>query len=301
VRAAGLEPGFLDMTNTTHRALRFLILGLSLQVIAGWAGGCDHGVLTSVDGGQGGSGGVAGSGGAGGVPSNPEGGSGGGGTGGGGTGGAMRTCELTGLGAGGYGGYVLTGIGGVGGGGVGGAGGGGPPVTDGRSCACSRRPGENNSFQCPRGTGKSAAASIGPEGGTLLLSGTPSTQGVDFKLEIPPNALQQTVVIEVVESTFPPPEPYVDESPIYDLQPAGLTLSQPATLTVPFMNVGGIVPRIIGINLSADCGMSYQRVPDSYQNAGFMQGSLSTLGPLFAGYLRSSADVAACGGDAGVP
>jgi hypothetical protein len=282
------------MTNTTHRTFQLLVLGLSLPVLAGWVGACDRGVLTSVDG-PGGSGGVGGSGGAGGVPSNPEGGSGGGGV--GGSVSAMRTCDLTGLGAGGYGGFVVTGSGG---GGAAGADG-GQPVTDGRSCPCSRRPGENNSFQCPPGTGKSATASIGPEGGTLFLSGTPSTKGVDFKLEIPPNALQQTVVIEVVESTLPPPEQYVDESPIYDLQPAGLTLSQPATLTVPFMNVGGIVPRIIGINLSADCGMSYQRVPDSYQNAGFMQGSLSTLGPLFAGYLRSSADVAACGGDAGVP
>jgi hypothetical protein len=197
-------------------------------------------------------------------------------------GGATRTCVLTGPDgdAGGSGGAGMTGAGGF----------------DGRGCPCSRRPGENNSFMCPRGAGATASAVIGPGGGTLLLGGTPSTLGLDFQLYVPPGALAETVVISVTEAALPPPAPYVDYSPIYDLQPAGLTSSAPMTVTVPWMNVDGIVPRELAIYQSTqDCGISYTRVADSGQNAGFNEGSLSILGPVFMGYPRDAAVDLACG------
>jgi hypothetical protein len=260
---------------------RLAVVALALAAAGSWAGGCGRGVVSVVsDESSGGGGGAAGNGGGGDGGSVGPGGAGGAsGAGGGGTGGATRTCDLT---------ADVAGVGSVVDGGA----------SDGRACPCSRRPGENNSFRCPRGTGKVATAAIGPEGGTLSLGGTDATLGVAFSLEIPPNDLAETVVLSVTESTLPPPAAYVDWSPIYDLQPAGLTLSIPAKLTVPMTNVDGVIPLDTSINLSADCGQSYSRLPDSYEGVT----SLWKLGPVFVGYPRTSVDVAACpAADAGAP
>jgi hypothetical protein len=261
------------------REARLAVVALAAAAASSWAGGCGRGVVSVSDEGRGGAGGAVGNGGGGDGGSVGTGGVGGaGGNGGtGGTGDATRTCDLT---ADTAGGFVDGGVG------------------DGHACPCSRRPGENNSFKCPRGTGKLATAAIGPEGGTLYLSGTPATRGIAFSLEIPPNTLADTVVLSVTESTLPPPAAYIDWSPIYDLQPAGLTLSMPAKLTVPLTNVDGVIPLATSINLSADCGQSYSRLSDSYEGIT----SLWTLGPVFAGYPRTSVDVAACAAaDAGAP
>jgi hypothetical protein len=254
---------------------RLAVVALAMAAVGSWASGCGRGVVSATNEGPGGAGGAAGIGGGGDGGSVGPGGAGGTG----GTAGATRTCDLT-AGAAGAGGAVDGG------------------ASDGRACPCSRRPGENNSFKCPRGTGEVATAAIGPEGGTLSLGGTAATRGIAFSLEIPPNALAETVVLSVTESTLPPPPPYIDWSPIYDLQPAGLTLPIPAKLTVPLTNVDGVIPFDVSVNLSADCGQSYSRLPDSYEGVT----SLWTLGPVFAGYPRTSVDVAACAAaDGGVP
>jgi len=189
----------------------------------------------------------------------------------------------------GQGGSVVTDAGRGGGGG------------DGRNCPCSRRAGENNSWMCPPGTGKVATAEIGPAGGTLILDGTPATQGVGvpFKLVIPYNALTQTVTLQVTELTVPPPSGFVDYSPIYDLQPRGLTFATPALLTIPWENVQGVVPAGIAAYLSTDDGATFTRIADSYTNAGFEMASLSGLGQVFTGYPRTTADDIACGLGAG--
>jgi hypothetical protein len=184
---------------------------------------------------------------------------------------------------------------------AGGASGTGPGVSDGRICACSRRPNERNSFQCPRGTGTSASATIDATGGTILLSGTPSTAGVPFRLAIPPGALAGAVTITLTETTTAPPQPFVDFSPVFDIAPHGLVLAVPATLTVPESNLSGQWPKEIAIYASADGGSNYARVTDSYQNAGFAQSSLSTLGPVLVGYPRGPLDDAACASPAGSP
>jgi len=197
-------------------------------------------------------------------------------------------CEagaLTGAqsGRGGSGGAV-TGIGGVAGAGF-----------DGRDCPCSRRPDENNSSLCPPGTGKVTTAEIGPAGGTVLLDGTPQTKGVSFKLEIPFNGLAEVVTIQVTEMMSPVPQPYVDQSPIYDLQPAGLTFATPVLLTIPYQNVRGIIPPETSAYLSTPDGASFERLEDAYVNAGFVTAPLSRLGQVFAGHPRGKNDIFACG------
>ena len=254
--------------------------------------GCDRGVLTVSDDpgtGHGGSGGSAG-GGAGGK----------GGAGGalvdGGSVGAMATCTYVGIA-----GAPGQGEAGAGGSGAVDAGASDASASNGQGCPCSRRPGSNNSFKCPVGTGVVASGEFGPEGGSLILGGTPSTVGVSFKLDIPPNALSQRQTISVTELSNAPSAPYIDESPVFDIQPAGLTFSSPATLTVPFMNVDGVISPELSIYASSDC-QTFQRLPDSYSNAGFLQASMRVVGPVFAGYPRTEADIAACAAvDASAP
>jgi hypothetical protein len=185
-------------------------------------------------------------------------------------------------------GAAMTGSAGV----IGAAGSGG---LGGRACPCSRRPGENESSMCPAGTGKVTTVEIGPEGGTVLLDGTPQTRGVAFKLEIPSNVLAEVVTIQVTESTTPPPEPWVDQSPIYDLQPAGLTFASRARITIPFQNVEGIVPRDTAAYLSTPDLPSFTRLADSYINAGFVTASVPQLGQVLVGRSRTVDDELACG------
>jgi hypothetical protein len=263
------------MTNTTVRSVPILVLGLALPVIATWGGGCDRGVLSSVDGsavgpavGLGIDGGV-----------------------GGGSGCASQatpTCELT----------IAQGSAG----GQGGSDGGALPPPDGRKCPCSRRPGETQTVWCPPGSGARATLVIGPDGGTITLGKTPATVGVPFSLEIPPNALQECVAIEVTETMLAPPVPFVDGSPVYDIQPAGLALAVPATLTIPMTNNGGDI-LAFSLYQSFTCGATFSRILDSVYEGGFLVGSMSTLGAAFTGYPRGPADDQACASapDSGTP
>jgi len=139
---------------------------------------------------------------------------------------------------------------------------------------------------------------IDAQGGTLTLDGTPSTVGVPFDLEIPPGALTQPVALTVTETRTAPPDAYTDFSPVFDLAPHGLALAIPAKLTLPEANAGGW-SGAISIYVSTDAGSSYGRASDSYQNAGFAEASLSTIGPVFVGYPRNADAGAACSASGG--
>lgn len=178
-----------------------------------------------------------------------------------------------------------------------------PPATSApTNCPCSRRPGENNSFMCPPGTGQASFASIGKQGGTLTLNGTPSTKGVAVTVAIPANAFASLVVISITETTLAPPAGYVDASPVYDIEalPAGTILPQPVPVNIPFQNSIGTYPQQLSIYASTD-GVQYTRVQDTYINAGFLQGSLSKFGYVFAGYPMSAAELATCGASGAAP
>jgi len=149
---------------------------------------------------------------------------------------------------------------------------------------------------CPPGTGQASSASIGNKGGTLTLNGTPSTKGVAVTVAIPANAFASPVVISITETTLAPPAGYVDESPVYDIAalPAGTILPQPVPVNIPFQNNINVISQQLSLYASTD-GVQYTRVQDSYINAGFLQGSLSKFGYIFAGYPMSAAELATCG------
>ncbi len=178
---------------------------------------------------------------------------------------------------------------------VGGAGGSVGGSYGGPNCPCSRRPGENNAFMCPPGTGQASTTALGTDGGNASLDGTPSTASVPVRLTLLPTALGQSVSVTITETTTPPPAGYVDESPIYSIAMLpGLTLSTPARLVLPYQSNLSLISSQLAIYFSTD-GTTYTRVQDSYVNAGFLQGSLTKSGFVFAGYPKTAADLAACG------
>jgi len=84
------------------------------------------------------------------------------------------------------------------------------------------------------GTGQNLRASIGPEGGELVGSQGSALSGV--RLTIPAGALSEKTEIEIAPATdlAPLPAAALSCGPMFDIQPAGLALATPATLTLPF-------------------------------------------------------------------
>src|SRR5215213_3061234 len=72
---------------------------------------------------------------------------------------------------------------------------------------------------------------VGPEGGELV--GLPGTPFEGVRLEIPPGALSGTTALAILraDSTTPLPVTAVRCGPMFSLQPAGLALKLPASLT----------------------------------------------------------------------
>jgi len=201
----------------------------------------------------------------------------------GGTGGVGGTQGAPAIGSGGT---PDAGVGGTPGTGIGGTGGGGFPT----GCPCSRAPGRQDpptGWSCPAGRGVSAMAVIGPEGGTLSL--VTGNQGVTLELTIPAGALSAPTAIKVTESAGPTPTGYTDYTPLYEFEPFGLKLAEPARVRVPWsiaLSSGAtfnVHPALAAYLLASSTG-NFERLADSYTNAGFTQASLARLGNLFAGY-----------------
>ena len=137
------------------------------------------------------------------------------------------------------------------------------------------------------GVGASVSQDVGPGGATLTLSGTPSTVGVPVELQIPPNALSQTITIRITETTDPPPESIADWSPLYHFQPEDLVFALPAVVRMPWSSTDGLVPKSLSIywskNLATD---ALTPLADNYVNAGFNQGSVRNLGWAIVGVPR---------------
>jgi hypothetical protein len=147
---------------------------------------------------------------------------------------------------------------------------------DDMACNCSRRPGARRSFQCPSGLGEHAEATVGPQGGRVQLWGRQAkASGVPTELLIPPRALDRYVTIRITElDTIP--DGLADLSPLYLFEPVDLAFATPVEARVPFGNGSGTVPTRAAMQWSSGAG--FRPVPDSYDNAGFAQGSLSQLG-----------------------
>lgn len=182
----------------------------------------------------------------------------------------------------------MAGTGGVSGaGGTGGAGSEPPPPPP---CGCTRRPGDGNSFQCPMGTGQSVVMEVGPEGGTVQLTGTASTQGVAVELRIPPTALDRTVAIRITETSIPPWDELSDFSPVYHFEPEALRFATPVELRMPWSSSLQAVPSDLAIYFSDEPGScAFAPLDDNYRNAGFNQGSVLGLGWAIVGVPRADA------------
>ena len=170
-------------------------------------------------------------------------------------------------------------VAGSGGGGSGGAGYDGPSL----ACRCSRRS-DADDPQCPRGEGAQTEGVIGPDGGSIELKAEQGTaSGVAFLLRFPIEAYATDTTVVLTETEEPPPADFVDFSPLYrveaDAEPDG-----EVALQLPWGNKAGSVGQELSIYYSPDLDADWERVPDSYVNAGFMQGSFIGLGYYFAGY-----------------
>ena len=160
-------------------------------------------------------------------------------------------------------------------------------------CFCTRRPGLYNSYMCPMGAGESAAQVIGPDGGQISLMGQQGkASGVPFQIVFPPGAVAAATTIRVTETQVAPPDGYVDHSPVYLIEPRGLKLGRIAALQVPFSVASGVqfAQKDFAVFERAETGdCAFARVADSYTNAGFEMSSLTQLGYLFVGSVKTAA------------
>jgi len=159
-------------------------------------------------------------------------------------------------------------------------------------CVCTRRPGPYNSYMCPMGIGESTTKTIGPEGGEIALQGQQYKEsGVPFQIIFPPGALTTATTVRVTETSIAPPDGFMDDSPVYLIEPRGLELARIARLQVPFSVASGMYfPKDLAVLQRAetgDCG--FTRIADSYTNAGFEMSSLTSFGYLFVGTVKTAA------------
>ena len=167
------------------------------------------------------------------------------------------------------------------------------PDTLAANCPCSRRPGVNNSFKCAMGTGESITQRVGTAGGSVQLTAQQgASSGVDFRIDVPPKTMQADIEVQITETTNPPPAEFVDYSPIYLVEPGDVSSQFQIRLTVPFGGNDGEIPVTLAIYAAADPAGPFERVSDSYINAGFLQGSIRHFGAFFAGSPRTAAEAA---------
>jgi hypothetical protein len=139
------------------------------------------------------------------------------------------------------------------------------------------------------GAGESVTVTVGPSGGTVVLWGQQGhASGAPFKLEIPAGALTADTNITITESSLAPPSPFIDYSPVWHMEPAGLTFDKPVKVTMPWGNEDGTVGGSLASYVSAD-GCTWEKLPDSYVNAGFENASIVRLGYAFVGYPKTPA------------
>jgi hypothetical protein len=179
-----------------------------------------------------------------------------------------------------------------------GAGGAGPlPLAE---CPCTRRPGALQSTgagiyaACAVGSGARTTVTVTPEGGDYVLGAGEQlcgaqarASGVNFELIVPPNAVSVPTTVTLTETKIPPPSEYVDGSPVYSIEPAGLAFALPVAINVPYGALGGVQP---AFSIYVSSGAGFIRAPDSYMNAGFMQGSIKQTGELFIGVPKTAAE-----------
>jgi hypothetical protein len=155
-------------------------------------------------------------------------------------------------------------------------------------CPCSRRPTSPVSRDCPRGAGLTLTDTIGPEGGELALSHTQSTVGVPFRVNVFAGSLEVLTTFKLSETTLSPPVGLFDVSPVYRVESSVAELATGGEITVPWTVPSGFVPQGIAIYFADSPDGPWERIDDSYTNAGFEQATLTRPGYFIAAYPRTS-------------
>ena len=175
------------------------------------------------------------------------------------------------------------------------------PVPPYPGCPCTRRPGAGNSYLCPMGVGQKSYFYLDSSGGNLILLGQQSAKSnIPFALNIPPGAVDKLTLISVEETDLPPPSGFLDWSPVYLIEPRGLSFAKVAGVQIPWSSnlTQAPGPGTLAIYARDENGScKWNRLIDSYTNAGFEQASLTQLGYLFVG-VPSTIDPSTCTGDA---
>jgi hypothetical protein len=128
-------------------------------------------------------------------------------------------------------------------------------------------------------------------GGEVVLEGTPSTVGTSFRLFIPPKAVSESTRIEVTEMDLAAPAEYVDYSPVYLVEPRGQSFERSVEVRVPATNSLGTIDPSLSVYFGQEEAGPFERLTDSYINAGFLQATLPGGGYVFAGYPKTGAVV----------
>jgi hypothetical protein len=148
------------------------------------------------------------------------------------------------------------------------------------ACPCSRRADSAIASACPRGADTSSTTSIGPDGGTATLQ----TQTGPFTAEIFPHSLANTTDVTLTELSAPPPDGFVDYSPIYEVAPTGVDLVNGGQIEIYTSNQLQWLDPALAIYSADSMDGPWTRLDDSSPNAGFLTATLLRTGYFFAGY-----------------
>jgi hypothetical protein len=162
------------------------------------------------------------------------------------------------------------------------------------TCPCSRAAGRARPpahLLCPPGSGANAQATIGPDGGSIILA-TNADPGGALRLDVPRGALDAPTVISVTELQAPTPTGFTDYTPLYLLEPLGLHLATPAQVTVQWDIViaagfGYSTPSSLAIYHSVSQNRDFGALGDSTNTGGASKATIDALDYLFVGYPAS--------------
>jgi hypothetical protein len=133
---------------------------------------------------------------------------------------------------------------------------------------------------CPLGAGAAVSGVVGPSGGTIILSGTPATAGASVQLDIPSNALSDTVTIRITETTRWEPGGLASWSPVYHFEPDDLIFNSPAIVQIPYVLATDAPDPDLTLFWSNGgtntCELA--PLPGCHVGLGFIQGSVNRLG-----------------------
>jgi hypothetical protein len=167
-------------------------------------------------------------------------------------------------------------------------------------CICTRRD-ATFPYTCPQGMGETNALTIGPLGGSISLFGQQeSISGLPLTLTIPPGALMYPTVVTVTELPTPPPDGFVDWSPLYRIDPVDVVLAKPALIQIPVSNGAGseTYDQNLAVFGSGASTCALQALPDNFDSDGvFNNAALSRFGYVIVGYAHAGT-VPACGASA---